>query len=140
MDAPGLQEGAQQGQEQAERAGKAMRDGDPMGATGGQRAAEEGFRQAREALEEAQKNLQEMQRASRSRGQKKDGKDGKDEGKDPKNGDDESSVDDDMPLPAPEAFKTPEEYRKALLEGMSGDVPEEYKALNRRYYEELVRQ
>jgi hypothetical protein len=46
----------------------------------------------------------------------------------------------DMALPAPEAFRTPEEYRRALLQGMEGEVPEEYKTLNRRYYEELVRQ
>jgi len=43
-------------------------------------------------------------------------------------------------IPAPEDFQTPEAYRRALLEGMAGDVPEEYRALKRRYYEELVRQ
>jgi hypothetical protein len=47
---------------------------------------------------------------------------------------------DDVQIPLPADFRTPEEYRKALLEGMRGDVPEEYRALNRRYYEELVRQ
>ena len=46
----------------------------------------------------------------------------------------------DFVLPKPDAFQTPEAYRKALLEGMQGAVPEEYKSLNRRYYEELVRQ
>ena len=39
-----------------------------------------------------------------------------------------------------EEFRTPEEYRRALLEGMEGDVPEEYRALKKRYYEELVLQ
>jgi hypothetical protein len=43
-------------------------------------------------------------------------------------------------LPSPEEFRTPEEYRQALLEGMEGDVPEEYRALKKRYYEELVSQ
>jgi hypothetical protein len=43
-------------------------------------------------------------------------------------------------LPAPELFQTPEAYRRALLEGMSGEVPEEFEALKKRYYEELVRQ
>ena len=43
-------------------------------------------------------------------------------------------------LPAPEEFRTPEEYRRALLEGMEGEVPEEYRAMKRRYYEELVLQ
>jgi hypothetical protein len=43
-------------------------------------------------------------------------------------------------LPEPEEFQTPEQYRKALLEGMEGQVPEEYRAMKRRYYEELVQQ
>ena len=43
-------------------------------------------------------------------------------------------------IPAPEDFQTPEAYREALLEGMQADVPEEYRALLRRYYEDLVRQ
>ena len=30
--------------------------------------------------------------------------------------------------------------RLALLEGMESDVPEEFEALKKRYYEELVRQ
>ena len=46
----------------------------------------------------------------------------------------------EMSIPAPEEFETPEAYRKALLEGMQGAVPEAYRATNRRYYEELVRQ
>jgi hypothetical protein len=43
-------------------------------------------------------------------------------------------------LPEPEAFMTPEAYRRALLDGMAGNVPEEYRAMKRRYYEELVHQ
>ena len=35
---------------------------------------------------------------------------------------------------------TPEAYRKALLEGMEGEVPEAYRAWKKRYYEELVQQ
>ena len=45
-----------------------------------------------------------------------------------------------LEIPAPEAFETPEQYRRQLLEGMEGDVPDEFEALKRRYYEELVRQ
>ena len=45
-----------------------------------------------------------------------------------------------MELPDPEDFQTPEEYRRALLEGMRGDVPDEFEALKKRYFEELVRQ
>ena len=43
-------------------------------------------------------------------------------------------------IPAPESFQTPEAYRRALLEGMEAEVPDEYRALKQRYYEELVRQ
>ena len=46
----------------------------------------------------------------------------------------------EIQIPSPEEFQTPEEYRRALLEGMEADVPEEYEALKKRYYEELVRQ
>ena len=45
-----------------------------------------------------------------------------------------------MQIPGREEFRTPEEYRRALLEGMQGEVPEEYRAMKRRYYEELVHQ
>ena len=43
-------------------------------------------------------------------------------------------------IPAPELFKTAEDYRRALLEGMAGEVPEEFQALKKRFYEDLVRQ
>jgi len=43
-------------------------------------------------------------------------------------------------IPAPEEFRTPEEYRRALLEGMQGEIPPEYQALEKHYYEDLVRQ
>ncbi|MDP2308860.1 MAG: DUF4175 family protein [Pseudomonadota bacterium] len=139
MDAPGLSEGAKRGAEQAQRAAQAMRDGEPMPAEGGQRAAEDGFREAQDALDEASRNLQQMQQASRGKGkgEEKQGEEG--EGGE-KSGEGQDVLGQDMALPAPEAFRTPEEYRRALLQGMEGDVPEEYKTLNRRYYEELVRQ
>ncbi|MES2639341.1 MAG: DUF4175 family protein [Myxococcota bacterium] len=140
MDAPGLAEGAKRGAEQARRAAQAMRDGEPMPAEGGQRAAEDAFREAQDALDEASRNLQQMQQASQGKGsgEKKEGEQ-EGEGGD-KSGDGPDVLGDEMALPAPEAFRTPEEYRRALLQGMEGDVPEEYKTLNRRYYEELVRQ
>jgi hypothetical protein len=47
---------------------------------------------------------------------------------------------DDFELPQPEEFRTPEAWRRALLEGMAGEVPEEYRALKIRSYEELVHQ
>lgn len=145
MDAPGLQEGTERGAEQAERASEAMREGDAMSAEGGQRGAEDGFREALDAMAEAERNLRQMQQASqggsgdqKGQGQPGDGEsDGQREGE---GSDGMENAGDQMSLPAPEAFQTPEAYRRALLEGMEGEVPEEYKSLNRRYYEELVRQ
>jgi hypothetical protein len=139
MDAPGLEEGTRRGAEQAGRAAKAMRAGEPMPAEGGQRAAEDAFREAQDALDEASRNLRQMQQASQGQG-KGEREEGKEDGEGDKPGDGEDMLSQDMALPAPEAFRTPEEYRRALLQGMEGEVPEEYKTLNRRYYEELVRQ
>jgi hypothetical protein len=55
-------------------------------------------------------------------------------------GDGEEMRRDDLDIPGREEFRTPEEYRRALLDGMEGEVPEEYRAMKRRYYEELVLQ
>jgi hypothetical protein len=46
----------------------------------------------------------------------------------------------ELEIPGREEFRTPEEYRRALLRGMEGEVPDEYRALKKRYYEELVHQ
>ena len=45
-----------------------------------------------------------------------------------------------MELPEPERDVDIARYREQLMQGMEGEVPEEYEALKRRYYEELVRQ
>ena len=46
----------------------------------------------------------------------------------------------DIEIPSPEDFRTPEDYRRALLEGMQGDVPSAYRGMKKRYYEGLVKQ
>jgi hypothetical protein len=137
MKAPGLERGAEQGASQSSRAAEAMQQGDPNGAEGGQQAARDGFGEARDALEQARRNIAQMQRAG-SQGGRQEGKEGDSASG---TGDDPTADDpEEVLLPAPEEFQTPEEYRNALLEGMSGQVPDEYEILNRRYYEELVRQ
>ncbi len=143
MDAPGLKEGTRSAVEQSSAASEALAGGDAMRAEGAQRAAEDGYAEAIAALRQAQQDMKDLQQAasgkgggSGERGQRK-GEKGDDGGK-PGNG--EGVRAEDFVLPKPDAFQTPEAYRKALLEGMQGAVPEEYKALNRRYYEELVRQ
>jgi hypothetical protein len=75
----------------------------------------------------------------RSGGQQQEGDEG--QGGDPDAGGEGMSVDSmRVEIPGAEEYVVPEEYRKALLEGMQGDVPEEYRALKKRYFEELVHQ
>jgi hypothetical protein len=145
MRAPGLQEGTEGAARQSQRAEGAMQEGDATQAEGGQQATEDGLREAQEALKRAQQRMRQMQQASSGKGgqeQRPEGE-GDEEGEkrgqggEPGEGDNEDAQ---LELPSPEQFQTPEEYRKALMEGMSGEVPEEYEALMRRYYEELVRQ
>lgn len=45
----------------------------------------------------------------------------------------------EVELPSPEDFQPPRDYRRQLLEGMKDAVPEQYRQLVRRYYEELVK-
>jgi hypothetical protein len=79
--------------------------------------------------------MQQMQQArGQMQGQQRDEGDG---------GEEEGPMDQDpgsIDIPAPEDFQTPEAYRRALLEGMAGDVPEEYRSMKQQYFEELVRQ
>ncbi len=126
--APGLQQGMEQASGQSGRAAEAMEQGQAQEAEGGQQATEDGLQEAQEALQQAQQQMAQQR-------QQAEGGEGEGEGS---SGDGESGQQ-EIELPAPEDFMTPEEYRRALMEGMEGEVPEEYKALNRRYYEELVR-
>ena len=135
-DASQMEAAAQEGADEAERAGQSMQDGDAMGALGGQSAAQSAFERAQDALQQAMQDMAEMKKA---------GQGGGNETGDPANPSPGSEGAEgqgmqEMSIPAPEEFETPEAYRKALLEGMQGAVPEAYRATNRRYYEELVRQ
>ncbi len=132
MKAPGLERGTEQATEEAERAAKAMGEGDAMSASGGQQAAGDGIQEARDALKQAQQAMQSMAQSGGAESGSGE------QGGEPRGGDQGRSS--DMPLPAPEQFDTPEAYRRALLEGMQGEVPDSYRSSNLRYYEELVRQ
>lgn len=111
-----------------------MDEGDAMAASGAQGAAESAFRRADQALQQAAQDMQQMAQGNPQDGEQEADQAGKESGEGTTSGPHEVSI------PAPEEFETPEAYRKALLEGMQGDVPEAYRAQNRRYYEELVRQ
>lgn len=141
MSAPGLEEGAERAAGHGRDASEAMEGGDVMRAEGAERAAEDALREAQEALREAQRNLRAMQQAAAGEGEGERGGKGEDEGEGREgDGDGPNPTSEEVLLPAPEEFQTPEEYRKALLEGMGAEVPAAYEAAKRRYYEELVRQ
>ena len=126
--------------EAMERAGQAMgqadealQQGQPAPGEGHMREAAEQVGAAREELERLQQQMQQMQQMQQQMGGK-----GNPEG----DGDSDSAPAQRprVELPDPEQFRTPEAYRRALLEGMESEVPEEYEALKRQYYEELVQQ
>ena len=79
-----------------------------------------------EALQQAAAQMQQMQ-------QQMDQMAGGGEG-------DGDSMSSEVELPPIEPRVSPEEYRKMLLQGMQGGVPEEYETLKKKYYEELVAQ
>ena len=102
-------------------------------AEGAEGAAADRLRQAQEALEQAAAAMAQMQQAMQGQGRGGDRAQAQ-------RGDEEERNQEPIEIPAPEEFQSPEEYRRALLEGMQGEVPGEFEALKRRYYEELVRQ
>lgn len=119
--------------------------GEAMAAQGSQESAADHVRDAWRALEQAM-----QQAASQASGGGSGGQEGEEqasggdqeEGEEPSDGD-ESGEDLSkarFDLPSAEEFQTPEAYRDALLRAMEGAVPDEYRAMKRRYYEELVRQ
>ena len=134
-----LEEHLERASERMGQASDHIRLGQPMQTEGSQGAASEHIRDAIRALEDA------MQQAAQQQ-QEMQGGGGGGEGEDEKPASNEEGDEGQqtnaraVDLPEPEEFRTPEEYRQALLEGMRDEVPPEYRALKRRYYEELVRQ
>jgi DNA-binding transcriptional MerR regulator len=122
-------------------AGRAMKDasgalerGEAMEGEGHQREAKRKIDETKDSLQMAAQRQQQMQ-------QQMQRMEGEGDAPKPQDGDSQHSPMTDGPeIPTPEAFKTPEAYRRALLEGMAEDVPEEFEALKKRFYEELVRQ
>ena len=107
-----------------------------MSGEGHQRDATQRIGEARDALQREMQQYQQMQQQTQQMQGQQQGGQGNEGGEDQ----DRQARDRPFEIPAPEAFETPEQYRRQLLEGMEGDVPDEFEALKRRYYEELVRQ
>ncbi len=126
----------EQASERMKEGMQALGRGEPMQAQGSQEAAAQHVREALEALEQAGAASQSQEPGKGKGG--KGGATGDEKSGQEKGGDEEEEGMGPIELPEPEEFRTPEEYRQALLEGMEGDVPEAYRILARRYYEELV--
>ncbi|MEZ4240719.1 MAG: DUF4175 family protein [Myxococcota bacterium] len=132
----GMQEALDEAQDRMQQASEDLGEGQPMQAEGSQGVAAQRVRDAIESIEQAQQ--QARQQAQQMQG-------GQGEGEQKQDGNQEHDGSGDlnqalMEIPGREEFRTPEEYRRALLEGMEGDVPEEYRAMKQRYFEELVHQ
>jgi hypothetical protein len=134
----GMMESLESGESRMDQAGAELQQAQAMQAQGSQDAAERHVRDAIEALQQAM-----QQQASQGGGEGEGGGGEPTEGEPNGPGDEEDGENMrpiDLELPEPEEFRTPEEYRRALLDGMAGDVPAEFRALKKRYYEELVHQ
>ena len=116
-----------------DNASESLQRGEAMAGEGHQREAKRMLDKTKQSLEQAAKRQQQMQ-------QQMQRMEGEGEGGKPQTGETPSNPMAQPEIPAPESFKTPEAYRRALLEGMAEDVPEEFQALKKRFYEELVRQ
>ncbi|MCB9777428.1 MAG: DUF4175 family protein [Alphaproteobacteria bacterium] len=132
-------EAMQQAGDAMQSAGEQLSQGEPVPGQGHMQEGADRLGAARDELQRQQQQLQQMQAAQQQmRGQ--GGQQGSGQNPGQRDQGDSEGQQERVELPNPEAFQTPEEYRKALLEGMEADVPEEYEALKKQYYEELVRQ
>ena len=135
MGAPGLEENLDAAVREMGGAERALAGGRSFSAEGAEEAAADRIELAIRSLEQAAAAQSQMQREMGS-GQPSDSKDSDGEGGEDWNKD----YDPQMELPEPERDVDIARYREQLMQGMEGEVPEEYEALKRRYYEELVRQ
>ena len=146
----GLEQALEHADERMRQAGEELGRGAGMQAQGSQQAASAHVREAIESLQDAMSQARrassemEPQEGGEGEGEEEEGegKGDEEEGEEGEEGDKSGGDGRSRPfeLPEPEEFRTPEAYREALLKGMASDVPEEYRALKRRYYEELVHQ
>ncbi|MFH1467451.1 MAG: DUF4175 family protein, partial [Pseudomonadota bacterium] len=136
MKAPGLVEAVDQAEGALQAASVALPEGLARAAEGSERTAIQALEEAVRILEQAMQDAQDMAQAGDGGG----GGGGDPQGGARHSGDELPQERSSVEIPAPEEFRTPEAYRKALLEGMQAEVPPQYQALERYYYDELVRQ
>jgi hypothetical protein len=139
VDPEGMSEMLEEAQQRMQNAGEDLGQGRPMAAEGSQGVAAERIRRARSALQQAMNQSQQMQNSGRP-GSQGEGEGQQSSGEPEGDGDQHSRSQREVYIPGREAYETPEDYRRALLEGMEGEVPDAYRAWKKRYYEELVQQ
>ena len=133
----GMQEALDEAGQRMDDASDDLQDGELMQAEGSQGVASQRIRDAIDALQRARRQARQQSQPLQP---------GQERGEEPqepqdRDGNEDGEIHDgDFEIPGREEFRTPEEYRRGLLEGMQGDVPEEYRAMKRRYFEELVHQ
>ena len=131
----GLEENVDAAKMRMEDARAALGEGRALEAEGAQGMTLSHLQRAREALEQAvEQAARESSEGSGSRSQ------GQDQGGEGRGGDEIAQPTQEMGIPTREDFQSPEAYRDALLRGMEGEVPAQYRALKKRYFEELVHQ
>ena len=124
----GMEEALDSAQERMDNAGDSLNRGQPLQAEGSQGVAAQRLREAREALERAMQQAQQQSQQLQS-GQSGGGGESSGEAQGGE-GDQENNMSfDSFQLPPPEEFQSPEEYRRALIEGMQADVPDEFRSL-----------
>jgi len=124
--------------ESMERAGDRLHAGDDLSGEGYGRDAARQVAESRQLLQKQMEDYRQMQRAAeRQSGRRGQGSEGGHEPGEEQTG---RMSRRQIELPAPESFRVYEDYHRALLQGAEGSVPEEYRALKDRYFEELIRQ
>jgi hypothetical protein len=126
---------AQEATESMDIAEDNLAKGQAMQGEGYQVLASLRIRDTIEALQNEMQQMQQMQQQVSEMSGKEPG-----EGEDSGDGGDDSEDMANADIPLDNDKLSPEEYRRALLEGMKGNVPQEFEALKKRYYEELVAQ
>jgi hypothetical protein len=133
----GLEENVEAASTRMAEAKDALGEGKALEAEGAQGMTSEHLKKARESLQEAMR--QAARESSERSGSRRQGE-GESQDGSGRGGDEMSRPAQEMGIPTREDFQTPEAYRDALLRGMEGEVPAQYRALKKRYYEELVHQ
>ncbi|MEN0066387.1 MAG: DUF4175 family protein, partial [Myxococcota bacterium] len=137
----GMDEALEDAGQRMQNASDDLGQGELMQAEGSQGVASQRIRDAIESLEQARRQAQQQAQPLRQNPGESEPGDEQTDGEEEtdRHGDGEISTG-EFEIPGREEFRTPEAYRRALQDGMQGEVPEEYRAMKRRYYEELVHQ